>query len=141
MSELYEVIGTRNYDQLLADPQGADVIAIPCKPGNGTVKRGTVMYREASGLYSPAASAQIVSTNQLVVLNEDVDTGSAPASGETAVAKDAAAYRAGRFVSGRVKLAADAALTDAHKVILRLQNIVFDQMESTTTFDNTVTGT
>lgn len=141
MSELYEVIGTSNYDQLLADPQGADVIAIPCKPGNGTVKRGTVMYREASGLYSPAASAQIVSTNQLVVLNEDVDTGSAPASGETAVAKDAAAYRAGRFVSGRVKLAADATLTDAHKVILRLQNIVFDQMESTTTFDNTVTGT
>lgn len=141
MSELYGVIGTRTYDQLLADPQGADVITIPCKPGNGAVKCGTIMYREATGLYSPAASEQIVNTNQLVVLNEDVDTGSAPASGTVAVAVDAAAYRAGRFADGRVKLAADVALTDAHKVILRMQNIVFDQMENTATFDNTVTGT
>lgn len=141
MSELYGVIGTRAYDQLLADPQGADTIAIPCKPGNGAVKRGTIMYREATGLYSPAAAEQIVSTNQLVVLNEDVDTGSAPASGTVAVAADAAAYRAGRFVDGRVKLADDAALTDAHKVILRMQNIVFDQMENTASLNNSMTGT
>ena len=49
MSELYSTIGTRTYANLLADPQGADVIAIPCKPGNGEVAAGTVMYREASG--------------------------------------------------------------------------------------------
>lgn len=140
MSELYSTIGTSGYDQLLADPQDADVIAIPCEPGNGTVKRGTVMYRKASGLWAPAATANVVNTNQLAVLNEEVATGSAPGSGETATAEDAAAYRAGRFIDGRVTLASDAALTEAHKVILRQQGIVFDEKESTSTFTNTVTG-
>ena len=140
MSELYTKIGESGYDQLLADPQGADVIAVPCEPGNGDIKRGTILYRKASGLWAPAAAAQIVNTNQLVVLNEAVATGSAPASGVTATAEDAAAYRAGRFIDGRVTLAADAALTEAHKVVLRQQGIVFDKKESTTTFTNTVTG-
>ena len=140
MSELYTKIGESVYDQLLADPQGADMIAVPCEPGNGDIKRGTILYRKASGLWAPAAAAQIVNTNQLVVLNEAVSTGSAPASGETATAEDAAAYRAGCFIDGRVTLTADAALTEAHKVILRQQGIVFDKKESTTTFTNTVTG-
>lgn len=140
MSELYKKIGESGYDQLLADPQGADVIAVPCEPGNGDIKRGTILYRKASGLWAPAAAAQIVNTNQLVVLNEDVATGNAPASGTTVTAEDAAAYRAGRFIAGRVTLAADAALTEAHKVILRQQGIVFDQKENTSTFTNTVTG-
>lgn len=140
MSELYGVIGTSEYTNLLADPQGADAIAIPCEPGNGEVPVGTVMYRKASGLWAPAAAAQIVNTNQLVVLKEAVATGNAPASGETAVAENATAYRAGRFIDGVVKLTAGEALTDAHKVILRLQNIVFVQKESTNTFTNTVTG-
>ena len=43
---MYEVIGTNNPEYLLADPQGADIIAIPCEPGNGMVKRGTGMYRK-----------------------------------------------------------------------------------------------
>ena len=60
--------------------------------------------------------------------------------GAEAVAEDAAAYRAGIFVDGAVKLAAGAALTDAIKVVLRGQNIVFDKKESVETFDNTVTG-
>ena len=140
MSELYAKIGESGYDQLLADPQGADVIAVPCEPGNGDIKRGTILYRKASGLWAPAASAQIVNTNQLAVLNEAVATGSAPASGKTVTAEDAAAYRAGCFIDGRVTLAADAAVTEAHKVILRQQGIVFDKKESTSTFTNTVTG-
>jgi len=140
MSDLYGVIGTSNYTNLLADPQGADVFGIPCEPGNGDITVGTVMYRKSSGLWAPAASAQIVNTNQLAVLKEAVATGDAPASGETAVAEDAAAYRAGCFIDGAVTLAAGAALTEAHKVILRLQNIVFDKKESTNTFTNTVTG-
>ena len=140
MSSLYETIGTRTYTNLLADPQGADVIAIPCKPGNGTVAAGTVMYREASGLYSPAAAANITAANQLVVLKAAVDTGSAPGSGETATAEDAAAFRAGCFVDGTVKLAAGAALTAEHKAVLRGQNIVFDKAESTETFNNTTVG-
>lgn len=141
MSELYSTIGKKEYDQLLADPQGADVVSIPCTPGKGVVKRGTVMFREESGLYSPAAAEAVVNTNQLVVLNEEVDTGSAPGSGLTAVAEEAAAYRAGRFVDGRVTLASDAALTAAHKVVLRQQGIVFDPMAGgTETFNNEITG-
>lgn len=140
MSDLYGTIGTRSYANLLADPQGADVISIPCKPGNSTVAAGTVMYREATGLYSPAASANVTAANQLVVLKEDVETGDAPESGKTATAEDAAAYRAGCFVDGAVKLAAGAALTAAHKAVLRGQGIVFDKAESVETFNNTVTG-
>lgn len=140
MSSLYEVIGTNAYANLLADPQGADVISIPCEPGNGDVVAGTVMYRKSSGMYAPAATAQITTSNQLVVLKEAVATGSAPASGVTVTAEDAAAYRAGCFIDGAVKLAAGAALTDAHKVVLRLQGIVFDKKEATGTFNNTVTG-
>ena len=140
MSELYGVIGTSTPEQLLADPQGADVIGIPCEPGNGTVKRGTVMYRKSTGLYAPAASGNITTSNMLVVLNEDVNTGDVVAAG--AVAEDAAAYRAGCFIDGKVKLASNATLSDADKVVLRLQNIVFDKAESVSTFDNsTVTIT
>ena len=140
MSAMYDVIGTQAYVNLLADPQGADVISIPCEPGNGDITMGTVMYRKASGMYAPAAAANAIATNQLVVLGENVATGTAPASGVVAVAEDAAAYRAGIFVDGAVKLAAGAALTDAIKVVLRGQNIVFDKKESVETFDNTVTG-
>lgn len=140
MSEMYSTIGSRAYSNLLADPQGADLISIPCEPGNGDVAAGTVMYRKSSGLYAPAATAQVTASNQLVVLKEDVATGAAPGSGETATAEDAAAYRAGCFVDGAVKLAAGAAVTAAHKVILRGQNIVFDVKETTGTFNNTVTG-
>lgn len=140
MSEMYSTIGSRAYSNLLADPQGADLISIPCEPGNGDVDAGTVMYRKSSGLYAPAATAQVTAANQLVVLKEDVATGEAPGAGETATAEDAAAYRAGCFVDGAVKLAEGATLTAAHKVVLRGQNIVFDVKETTGTFDNTVTG-
>ena len=138
--DLYSKIGEQAYTNLLADPQGADVISIPCEPGNGDVPAGTVMYRKSSGLYAPAASANVVSTNQLVVLKDAVATGTAPASGVTVTAEDAAAYRAGCFIEGAVKLTSAAAVTEAHKVILRAQGIVFDKKEATTTFTNTVTG-
>lgn len=140
MSSLYEVIGTSAYANLLADPQGADVLAIPCEPGNGAIPAGTVMYRKSTGLYAPAADGQISTSYMLVVLKEDVDTGDTVAAG--AVAEDAGAYRAGCFIDGAVVLANKAALSEANKVVLRLMGIVFDKKESTGTFDNgTVTIT
>lgn len=140
MSELYGVIGSRTYTNLLADPQGADVIAIPCEPGNGEIKAGTIMYRKSTGLYAPAESGQISTSYQLVVLKEDVDTGATVPAG--AVAEDAAAYRAGCFIDGAVVLKNNGTVTDAHKVVLRLEGIVFDKEEATGTFDNsTVTIT
>ena len=134
MSDLYSVVGTSANKQLLADPQGADVVAVPVEPGNGDIKRGTILYRKATGLWAPAASGNILTTNMLVVLNEDIASGDSVGVG--AVAEDAAAYRAGRFISGKVTLASDGTVTDAHKVVLRKQGIVFDQMESTDTFNN-----
>ena len=140
MSELYSVNGKSEYDQLLSDPNTGDVIAIPCKPGSGTIKRGTVMFRGEKGLWEPATTAEVTVEKQLVVLNETVDTGCAPGGGETATAAEAAAYRSGSFIAGRVTLKEDAELSEENKVVLRLQGIVFDQKESTKTFDNKESG-
>lgn len=137
--DLYGVIGKSEMKNLLADPQDADLIAIPCKPGNEVITAGTVMVRgEEDGLYSPAKKTDIVATNSLVVLKEDVDTGAGPIEAET-TAEDAAAYRKGRFVDGAV-VASDGPLDASHKLVLRQQGIVFDEKESTKTFDNKTSG-
>lgn len=128
---MYEVIGTNNPEYLLADPNGTDKIAIPCKPGNGTINRGTVMYRGADGMWLPAAEADAVDTNFLAVLDESVDT-----DANATIAEDASAYRAGRLIAGRVTLKDGAELTAAVQLALRKQGIVFDQMVSTETFNN-----
>lgn len=134
---LYETIGTNNPSYLLADPQGVDVIAIPCEPGNGIVKRGTIMYRKETGLWSPAAAENAIAANQLAVLDETVNTAGVATSTAT-IAEDARAYRAGRFIRGKVTLASDAAVTASVEVVLRTQGILFDQMVGNGTFKNTV---
>ena len=139
MAELYSTVGTSNPTYLLADPRGADKIAVSMEPGNGTVERGTVIYRKDTGFWAPAAAAQAVITNQLAVLDETVDTTGVAISGGT-VAEDARAFRAGHFIAGKVTLASDAAITAAVEVVLREQGIVFDQMVSTGTFNNVVSG-
>lgn len=128
---LYEVIGTNNPEYLLADPNGSDLIAIPCKPGNGKINRGTVMYRGADGMWLPASAAEAVDTNMLAVLDESVDT-----TASATVAEDARAFRAGRLIAGKVTLKDGAELTAAVQLALRKQGIVFDQMVGTGTFTN-----
>lgn len=128
---MYEVIGTNNPEYLLADPNGADLIAIPCKPGNGKINRGTVMYRGADGMWLPASAAEAVDTNMLAVLDESVDT-----TASATVAEDARAFRAGRLIAGKVTLKGGAELTAAVQLALRKQGIVFDQMVGTGTFTN-----
>lgn len=128
---MYQTIGTKSPSYLLADPQGADVIAIPCEPGNKTVKRGTIMYRKSNGMYVPAATNDVAITNNLVVLDEEVNT-----DASMTIAEDARAYRAGHLIAGKVTLKDDETVTAAHTVILRSQGIVLDGMESTGTFDN-----
>ena len=134
--DLYGVIGTKDYANLLSDPQGADVIAVALLPGNGEIKAGTVLKQNSSTLlWEPAASADIATTTMLAVLKEDVNTG-AP---DSTVALDAAAYRAGRFVDGAVKYDNSGTLTDltlAHKIVLRQQGIVFKAKEGNDAIDN-----
>lgn len=134
--DLYGVIGTKGYANLLSDPQDADVIAVAMLPGKGEIKAGTVLKQNSSTLlWEPAASADIATTSMLAVLKEDVDTG-AP---DSTIAIDAAAYRTGRFIDGAVKYDNSGTLTDlthAHKVVLRQQGIVFKAKEGTGTIDN-----
>ena len=139
MSDLYSVIGTSNYTNLLADPQGADVIAVPLEPGNGELKRGMLLYRKSNGFWAPAATAQMSDSYDLVVLNEDVDTGDSISA--NSVAEDAAAYRAGRFIDGAVKYYNTSAteyqaVTAAIKLVLRQFGIVFNVKEGAAEFDN-----
>lgn len=131
MATLYRTIGTKTEKNLLAKPD-AEKIAVPMLPGNNVVVAGTLLYRDADGFWAPAAAAQVVNTNQLAVLKEDVDTGSAA----TGIAEDGIAYCSGCFINGAVKLAAGAAVTAAHKVVLRAQGIVFGSANTDAEFNN-----
>lgn len=122
MSKLYDTVGTSAVDQILAKVD-ADPIAVNLLPGQGEIKRGTILYKDSNGFYLPAASGQISTSYDLVVLGETVDTG----NDGTAVAEVAQAYRSGTFIDGRIKLASDADVTAAHKVVLRMQGILFNQ--------------
>jgi len=138
MSKLYDVIGVSTPEHLLSDPLNAHPIAIPLEPGNGEIPRGMLVYRKASGLWAPAGTSQISTSYMLAIMNEKVDTGNSV--GENAVAENAAAYQTGRFISGKVKYDNSGTPTDvtaAHKVVLGLQGIFFDQsVDSADEFDN-----
>lgn len=119
MSELYGTIGKSEPKVLLARP-GGDTIAIPCKPEQGVITAGTVMYRNADGMYEAADEAKAITTEYLVILGQDVDT-----SANSSIAEDAMAYISGCFVNGKVTLKDSAELTEAVKVTLRKQGFTF----------------
>ena len=138
MSNLYGIIGTSTPEHLLSDPLNGHPIAVPLEPGNGELARGTLLYRKSNGLWAPAGNSQISTSYAFAVLNEAVDTGATV--GATAVAENAAAYQTGRFIDGKVKYdnsGTPTAVTAAHKVVLALAGIFFDQsVESAQEFDN-----
>ena len=74
MVNLYENLGKSADSPLETAGVGFDTASVSLEPGHGVVKRGTVLYRKSAALYAPAAAANILNTNQLVVLREDVDT-------------------------------------------------------------------
>lgn len=128
---MYTTIGKWEPSYLLSDPQGAQVISIPCTPGNGIIQRGQIMKREANGMYAPAADTDITNTNHLVILDEVVDT-----TADANIAADARAYRAGRMIESKLILASGT-LTAAHKLVLRQQGILTDvMMEDAAEFNN-----
>ena len=129
MSNLYGTIGTSTPECLLADPIGARPIAVPVEPGNGTLKRGTLLVRKSSGLWAPAATSDVANTNLFAVLNEEIESGASVA--DNPVAETAAAYETGRFIDGKVLYykTADTKYdvpTAAMKVVLARQGIFFD---------------
>jgi len=137
---MFQKIGESPLTRQNADPRGAEIIGVPMEAGNGTIARGTVIYRKASGLWAPAAAANVIAANELAIINEECDTTGDAASETVTVGPDAAAYRAGRFWDGCVKLTEDGEVTDAMKVILRTQGIVFLSGSDAAEFDNGVTA-
>lgn len=132
MANLFETIGQKTESNLLADPQRAEKIVVPLLPGQGEYAAGTLLYRTAEGYWKYAASGQIDNSYQLAVLKDAVDTG----NDAGVVAEEAVAYRAGRFINGKVVLKGGGSLTEAHKVVLRGQDIVFDMSTLDGEFDN-----
>lgn len=133
--DLYEVIGTSNRKNLLADPKGADPIAVPVKPNAAAIKAGALLYRNSSGLYEPIATGSVATDVDMVVLGEDLPINSGT------VAEDALAYRAGTFVDGVVTVTGATSLTAAQKLILRKQGIVFDVNDKAAGFSSAYTVT
>ena len=105
--------------RLLADPLGADLVAVALAGGSGEVKRGTVLVRKAN-VWAPAAAEEAAGTAMLAVLDEDA------VAGEAAVT--VRAWRGGRLVKGQVALKDGAALTEEAELALRQQGIVLDPM-------------
>lgn len=127
MENLFGTIGTHDPSYLLASNYDAEAISISVEPGNGTIPAGAVMYRKTGVLYAPAESANIATTNNLVVLRDDVDT-----TTSATVAVAAAAYRRAKFIAGKVlvKNSSDyEAISAAHEIVLRKQGIELSPMD------------
>lgn len=135
METIYNVIGSKDYKNLLADPKGADLITVPVYPQNTAIAAGTLLTRNSAGLWTPIASGSIADNVELVVLMEDV-----PAN-DGAVATDATVARAGCFIDGVVLESGGAAPTAAQKLILRKQGIVFKPDTTAAPFANSYTVT
>lgn len=135
METIFNVIGSKTYKNLLADPKGADLITVPVYPNVSALSAGALLTRNSAGLWQPIASGSIADNVELVVLMEDV-----PAN-DTAIATDATVARAGCFIDGVVLESGGNAPTAAQKLILRKQGIVFKPDVDATAFANSYTVT
>lgn len=132
---LYGNVETYTPGYLLADPHGAIRGAVPVEPDHATVKRGTVLYRKASGMWAPAAAANCVTTNQLAIADQDIDT-----TESEEISNNVSVFFAGTFVKGKVTLASNAELTAACAVALRNEGFLIETMvdPDNDEFDNKV---
>lgn len=135
METIFNVIGSKTFKNLLADPKGADLITVPVYPNVSALSAGALLTRNSAGLWEPIASGSIADNVELVVLMEDV-----PAN-DTAIATDATVARAGCFIDGVVKESGGNAPTAAQKLILRKQGIVFKPDVTADPFANSYTVT
>lgn len=128
--DMYAVLGTSADYSLLAGTGTESEIGVALAPGNGVVARGTIIKKGENGLYAPATTGTL-SGGECAVIISDTDTG---AEG-TGVAPSAAAYKTGRFITGKAKLASGQ-LSATDVLELRRQGITFDGMSGT--LDNEV---
>jgi len=129
MVNLYENLGKSTDSPLETAGMPFDTASVSMEPGHGTVKRGTVLYRKAGVLFAPAAAENILITNELAVLREDVNTDES-----ATVAALADVITAGSLLAGRVVLAdGETTLNSAQALILREQGIAlkpFDDLNA-----------
>jgi hypothetical protein len=125
---LFKQAGASEYPQLLADSSGHIKENIVLLPGSGTVKRGTVLARDASGFYKPAASADIAPTAMMAIADEAADASDAA----NTVGIPIAAYVKGIFLARHVVLANGAPLTLANMSVLSNAGLMIRQSVSQT---------
>lgn len=120
MENLFGTVATFEPKDLLASNFLTDAVAVSLEPGNGVIPAGAVLYRKSGVLYAPAAAANVIVTNNLVVLAADTD------SGTGTVALAVKAYRRAKFLAGKVTVkngAAYEAISAAQEVVLRMQGL------------------
>ena len=128
MENLFGTIGQHEPSYLLASNALTDCIGISVEPGNGVIPAGAVLYRKSGVLYAPAATANIATTNNLVVLRDDVDTET-----NDGIAVAAAAYRRAKFIAGKVLYYNSGdydPITAAHAIVLRQQGLELSPMDN-----------
>lgn len=120
MENLFGTVATFEPKDLLASNFLTDAVAVSLEPGNGVIPAGAVLYRKSGVLYAPAAAANVIVTNNLVVLAADTD------SGTGTVALAVKAYRRAKFLAGKVTVkngTAYEAISAAQEVVLRMQGL------------------
>ena len=135
METIFNTLGTQAYPELLADPKGYDGVIVPVSPNASALSAGALLKRNSAGLWEPIATGDVATNVEVVVLMENLPINS------TAIATDAAAARAGKFVDGKVTVTGADSLTAAQKLILRKQGIVFKPDVTADPFANSYTVT
>lgn len=72
---LFETYNVGAHKDIVADTSSAVTKSLVLAPGKGDVKAGSVLYKNASGLWELAASGQLTTGNDLAVALEDAETG------------------------------------------------------------------
>jgi hypothetical protein len=108
-----------NVSGILAEADGARAEGIALAAGNGALKRGQLLVRDTDSTYKPAANTDITATAYMVVLGEDVDTGSS----SSVAAIPVRAYLAGVFMSDKILLKTGT-LSAENTAMLRTQGIL-----------------
>ena len=140
MENLFGTVATFEPKDLLASNFLTDAVAVSLEPGNGVIPAGAVLYRKSGVLYAPAAAANVIVTNNLVVLAAETD------SGTGTVALAVKAYRRAKFLAGKVTVkngTAYEAISAAQEVVLRMQGLElspFDNQNADVVVADNTTG-
>ena len=111
------------FSSLLAGGENARAISVAVASGEGEVKRGSVLKRGDNGTYTFAASTDVVATNSLAILDEDVNAADA--------AVTTRAWQSGIFMPDKLLLKSGS-LTVANETVLRNAGIMLKAYEKST---------